>query len=296
MGYIYWIASYPKSGNTWMRAFLTSLSSKGGAVPLDDLQEIAPDDNHGSFFAPFMSKPLPAASLEDFARARPLAHRAMAEAAEGRLFLKTHSMVTRHLGTPTITPDVTAGAVYIIRNPLDVAVSYSAFRDRSIDATIELMAQRGRAPSRPSHGSYQLPGSWSENVESWTRKANPGLLVVRYEDMLDTPEQTFGKVASFLKMGASADEVGAAIASTRFSVLREAEAKTGFGERPPQAKAFFRSGRAGEWREQLSDEQVSRIVTTHGAQMRRFGYWLPEFDGLMSLRSDPFTGDADDHA
>lgn len=280
MGFIYWIASYPKSGNTWTRAFLTSLITGGLQGDLDKLKEIIPDENSGKYYQRFLRKPIAAASNQELARIRPVAHRAMADKAQNFLLLKTHSMVAIHNGTHTVTPQVTAGAIYLLRNPLDVAVSYSDFRNRDIDKTIELMHQSGRELDRPSGGAYEVVGSWQQNVESWT-KPNKGIVVVRYEDLLDDPKQHFSRIVKFLKMDVSDARVDRAIEDASFDNLKATEQQTGFGEYQNEGKLFFRSGRTGEWRERLSEAQVATIAKRNEGIMKRFGYWLDEFNDLV---------------
>lgn len=287
MGYIYWIASYPKSGNTWMRAFLTALVTGAESDDLSLLQQIAPDENNGRYFQPYMATPIEKASLAELASARPMAHRAMAAAADNFLFLKTHSLLGTHLGTPTITTDVTAGAIYIVRNPLDVAISYAAFRNRPIDETIGSLNQSGRVLTRPIFGSYEIAGSWTEHVETWTRKPHDRLLIIRYEDMLDHPEKSFRRVTSFLRMNVDSELLAKALEHTSFSSLQAAEEKGSFQERPKATERFFRTGKHGQWRETLTDAQITRIVRACEGPMKRFGYWEPRFDTLLqSARSE----------
>jgi hypothetical protein len=280
MGFIYWIASYPKSGNTWTRAVLTSLITGGIEGNLDRLQETIPDENAGRYYQPFLNKPIAAASNAELAQARPRAHRLMAKNTPNFLLLKTHSMVAIHHGTPTITFDVTAGAIYLLRNPLDVAVSYSDFREREIDKTISLMNQSRRELDRPKYGSYEISGSWSENVASWT-KPHDRIVVVRYEELLADPKTHFGRIVRFLSMNATDEQIAKAVEDASFDNLRAAEQGAGFKERPKETKAFFRSGRSGEWRERLTEAQVAAVVTANQAQMKRFGYWQDEFDALV---------------
>ena len=280
MGYIYWIASYPKSGNTWMRAFLTAVVTGAERIDLETLQQVAPYENLGPYYQLFMATPITEASLPEIARARPMAQRAMAAAAKGFLFLKTHSMLVRHLGTPTITTDVTAGAIYIVRNPLDVAVSYSEFRNRTIDQTIDLMSQNGRVIGRPRNAAYEVCGSWVEHVRSWTTKPHKQMLILRYEDLLADPAKGFGDVVSFLRMDVERTRIDQAIERTSFEALKSAEDAGGFSERPKGTKRFFRAGSTDQWRDILSEQQVARITATCEREMRRFGYWLPEFDEI----------------
>lgn len=281
MGQIYWIASYPKSGNTWMRAFLTAIVTGDEIRDLNLLQQVAPDENYGRFFQPFMATPIEQASLAELAAARPRAHRAMAAAADNFLFLKTHSLLGIHLGTPTITTEVTAGAIYIVRNPLDVAISYAAFRNRPVDEVIGLLNQSGRVLNRPRFGSYEIAGSWAEHVDTWTRKAHDRLVTLRYEDMVNNPQAAFRQVVSFLRMKVDDEQLDKAISATSFSSLQAAEESGGFGERPKETDRFFRKGQHGQWRDVLTEAQVARIVNACAGPMRRFGYWEPQFDSLI---------------
>lgn len=281
MGHIYWIASYPKSGNTWMRAFLAQLVGETDEDrDLNRLREFAPDECHAQLYTPLLGKPIETASMAELAAVRPRVHTAIADAVVGFQFLKTHAMLCRHAGTQTITPAATAGALYIVRNPLDVVVSYSHFRKFEIDASIRVLNERGHIlPRHPKH-SYVPCGSWSEHVLSWTAKPHERLLVVRYEDMLAAPDATFDGISSFLHMDVAPERLAVAIANTDFEQLRATEQQHGFAEKPKVTEAFFRAGTAEQWRSQLTDSQVAAVVVPNRAAMQKMGYWLPEFDEI----------------
>jgi hypothetical protein len=274
VGYIYWIASYPKSGNTWMRAFLTNLVLGAQAEPqINSLADIAPDENLGRFHTPVLTKPISEASLPELAAARPLAHRRLAKSVEGFQFLKTHTALTMQFGHPAIANDVTAGAIYIVRNPLDVVVSYSKFRNWTADETIALLNQHDRMMPRVPIHSFVMCGSWSENVASWTAKPSERMLVVRYEDLLADPLEWFGRVAALLRVDVDGDRLKAAVELSSFEVLKAREQEAGFVEKPKETAEFFRGGRAGDWRETLTEAQIKAIRMPNEAMMRRFGYW-----------------------
>ena len=120
-----------------------------------------------------------------------------------------------------------------------------------------------------------VTGSWSENVGSWTARPHPAILVLRYEDMIADPKKHFGAVARHLLMTPSEEQLTKAVELTGFERLRQKESAEGFAERPDTTNQFFRAGKAGQWRETLSDAQVARVVTAHKPLMRKFGY-LPE--------------------
>jgi hypothetical protein len=273
MGSIYWIASYPKSGNTWMRAFLAKLIGEDEeARSINRMHEIIPDEYAARYYQPFLTRPLAEAPIEAIAAVRPRVHRRLAGAADGFLFLKVHSLYGKHLGTPTILPEVTAGAIYLVRNPLDVVVSYSRFRDWTIDETIAVLNEPGRIlPNTPTM-AYVLTGAWSEHVQSWTRRAHDRLMVVRYEDMLENPADVFGSVARFLRMRIEPRQLERAIEQSSFEALRGEELESGFVERPASTSAFFRRGKPNQWREALNERQIAAIVEKNADAMRRFGY------------------------
>jgi hypothetical protein len=104
------------------------------------------------------------------------------------------------------------------------------------------------------------------------RAPHPAIYVMRYEDMLAEPEKTFGGLARHLLLDPTPAQLREAIERSSFDKLKEQEDKEGFREKPKQAERFFREGRAGQWKEVLTKEQVDRIVRDHGEQMRRFGY------------------------
>jgi hypothetical protein len=178
-------------------------------------------------------------------------------------------------GMPLINMAVSAGAIYIVRNPLDVAISLAHFSNVSVDRAIDDMATPGYGVKTTREHVRTIWGSWTENVGSWSGRPHPTILVVRYEDLVARPREAFGGIARHLMMTLADEQLDRAIEMTGFERLREKEAADGFNEKPRETARFFRQGQVGQWREQLSEEQIARIVKTHQPTMRRFGY-LPE--------------------
>jgi hypothetical protein len=98
---------------------------------------------------------------------------------------------------------------------------------------------------------------------------------MRYEDMLQRPLDTFRGLCSHLLLDPTDTQLSRAIELSSFEQAKAQEAEKGYRERPNQSKSFFRAGSAGQWRQQLSDQQICRIVNANREQMARFGY-LPE--------------------
>lgn len=277
MGKILWLASYPRSGNTWLRAFLHNLL-RNPATPYDinRLQDFTLIECDARWYRAFDPRPATQLTKEEVAALRPKVQEAMTKAFPDTVFVKTHNVLMEDRGYPLISLEVTAGAIYIVRNPLDVVLSYSAHFGVSVDAAIDAMTHSGtQAIANQENFVYEVFGSWSENVASWTARPSPGLLVLRYEDMLASPRETFGRVVAFLGLRPTPERLARAIEHSRFDRLRAQEQKSGFRERSLKSDRFFREGRAGQWRERLTPDQVAAIVRACGEQMARFGY-LPE--------------------
>ena len=173
-----------------------------------------------------------------------------------------------------IAMEHTAAAIYVVRNPLDVAISLADHTGETVDGAIAQMAHDTETENSDEL-VYGRQGSWSSNVASWTRQAHPGLHMMRYEDALADPVTVFGGVARFLGLNPPPRRLEEAIMFSSFESLRAQEDEVGFKERTAHQARFFRSGEAGQWREILSEAQIGRVVEAHRDQMIRFGY-LPD--------------------
>jgi len=162
----------------------------------------------GDFFAPESAalhfKELDSRLLGSWTREEIAARRAEAQSAIAGLnsenvFASTQAALTMSYDAPTIAMEHTAAAIYLVRNPLDLAVSLAAHNGLSIDeAIMRLEAEYESENSDQFACEYQ--GSWSTNVLSWTRQRHAGLHLMRYEDMLSTPENAFGPLVAFLDL------------------------------------------------------------------------------------------------
>jgi hypothetical protein len=271
-----WLASYPRSGNTWTRALIKGLYHLGLGQPLDrvNINRLGgTTDALMRYYKPFLGSQLPPFAKSTVAAIRPRAiRRIIEEARGGAQLVKTHNARVSHLGVPFIDPALTAGAVYIVRNPLDVAVSVSAFLGVSLDQAIVDMATPGFETPGDQAFAYGVFDSWSGNVRSWTERPDPSTLVVRYEDLFEKPEPVVLAMARHLQMDPTPTQVARIVDLCAFDRLKEEERSGGFVERPMTAREFFRAGRAGQWRDVLSSTQVDRITRAHEYQMKRFGY------------------------
>jgi hypothetical protein len=274
MGGIYWLASYPKSGNTWFRTFLANLMS-GSDTPVDinDLHHtIASSRGWLDEVLGFDTGEL---HPDEVDRLRPHVYRWSLRAAEPS-YHKIHDAYHAVGAEPLPSREATLGALYIIRNPLDVAPSYANHRGSSIDSAIDAICDPAHALSRGTRGLphqvRQRLGTWSEHVTSWVDAPGLPCTVIRYEDMIDDPAPTFTRAAQFLRVPHDPALIARALDFSSFDRLAQMEAAHGFREKNPTGGNFFRKGGKESWKGVLTPAQVRKIVDAHGPTMRRFGY------------------------
>lgn len=275
--HFFWLASYPKSGNTWFRLFLTSLLSDTDqafdANSVEHGQHINRRDVLDELIG-FDSADLSFAELNNI---RNGCLKWVNQHSNSNVYQKTHAAYTyNQKKCPTLgaQSEGVSGALCFIRNPLDVCISYAHHINSSIDYSIKIMGNTLQK-SQPLHTKSFIPediSSWSANVNSWKNSPDIAVLFIRYEDMLNDPVKTFSRACQFLKIEAGLDRIQIALENCSFQSLKTQEAQQPFIEKPLTSKCFFRKGVAGDWQDTLNSEQISQIIDHHGSTMKQFGY------------------------
>lgn len=270
---ILWLASYPKSGNTWMRAFLANYF-RNPPTPFDinDLAQFMFNEATRALFERVAEKPVSELSDAEIYRLRPQVHRLIAAQARETVFVKTHCALTQIDGFPTVSPAVTQGAIYIVRNPLDVAASFCSFFGADPTEVVDALESKANDLPTTDDQVHQYLGTWTEHVRGWADAPGMTRLLVRYEDMVRQPFKTFGRVVEFLALPRDRARLRKAIRFSGFDVLASQEREHGFTERPGSVDRFFQQGKIGAWRNVLSEAQARRLAGSQAESMRRFGY------------------------
>jgi len=274
MGGIYWLASYHRSGNTWFRVWLANLRAEDDApVNINALDPaVACSRAWLSATLGFETADL---DFDEIDLLRPTAYDWRPDDTVVS-YQKVHDAYTRLAdGSPVLGRAATLGAIYIVRNPLDVVPSYASHSGRTIDRAIALMGDPNhRHSARTDRLAMQMREKlldWSGHVKSWVDAEGLAVHLVRYEDMSADPHGTLARAARFLGLPNDPARIARAVRNSSFDRLRAQEREFGFEGRSP-GTPFFRRGLVGGWRDTLSEEQVARIIGDHGAVMRRFGY------------------------
>lgn len=273
MGALIWLASYPKSGNTWLRAFLANLLIDSATpVDINQFARFCPTESGRPLYEHHFKIPLEDVAIADITALRPKVQKALADNNKGPVFLKTHNYMGAWFGAPFHNLDVLGAAIYIVRNPLDIAISAADHFGISVDDAIKRLNTVGMGTDLTKTHIPEVHNTWSIHVDSWTSHPNPRLLVLRYEDLLLSPEQTFKQVLGFLKLKLPEDRFQRALAHSSFASLVAQEAENGFGEKSKHSVRFFREGKSDGWREKMTDEQVRQVINDHRTTMARFEY------------------------
>ena len=273
-----WLASYPKSGNTWTRAFLAALTGDASEVNINGLGRVT----IASGVLPFefaVGMRVSDLTEEEIETLRPAAHQFLNDQVDGHYFLKVHdAYIYTKQGVPLFPTAATRNAVYLLRNPLDVAVSWANHSGISIQNAVNQLNNPNqslafRLPNgRLSSQLRQRMLTWGEHVLSWVDAKEIDVLPIRYEDLKHDAVTEFSKIAQFSGLTNNRVEIEAAEEKCRFEKLKQQEAENGFNEKSARCNSFFKRGRSGYWKEELTESQVSEIIAHQGKVMKRFGY------------------------
>jgi aryl sulfotransferase len=269
-----WLASYPRSGNTWTRMALYSLWNDGSDV---DFNEI------GSFGSMIAVREWIDRALEidtalmtprELDELRPDANASIYRGEAHQLSKVHDAWIRTPSGRPIFDAAFTHATIYLIRDPRDVAVSWARFSAWPIERSVAFLCNH-KASLAAGASSTQLRqplGSWSDHAASWIDESGLAPLVIRYEDQLADPAGSLRAMATHIGWEAPEEAIAAAIEKTRFDELAAKERREGFTEVAPRTERFFHTGKSGTWRSVLTAEQARRLEREHGPMMRRYGY------------------------
>ena len=279
---IFWISSYPKSGNTWMRSIIASLFfSEDGNFKFELFKKISSFEKHK--FYNFVKEK----NDKDFNELQKteIISKYWIEAQKnmsidgGAVFLKTHNAnisVNNHEFTNS---DLSMGLIYLIRNPLDVCVSYSNHLGINIDETINFMISDKTLTffEDPKKNRYPVPlGRWDNHINSW-KKLNVPKLLIKYEDLLLNTESILKKIINFFEKDLNIMIQNKEIKlknvkkTTKFEFMKDYKKKYGFDEAQKNV-VFFRSAQKDEWKKILNNNQKDIIINEFGLVMKDYNY------------------------
>ena len=262
---IIWIASYPKSGNTFLRSLISAyFFSDSGKFDFDLLLNI-------SQFPSLKFSKSDLFSRKDTAQNWILNQNHFFN--KKNTFLKTHNTLEEYEGYKFTSLKQTIGAIYIVRDPRNIILSmshhYSLSFDEAYEKIIDNKASLLEKTFNNDHSNFTFLGSWSDHYKSWRDNSEFKVLFLKYEDFENDIEKEFKKVLSFIyelrkeKFIIDEKKFLNCIKSTNFSNLRNKENISGFEESVYSKKGkklnFFNLGFQNRWQKKLSDDIVQKV-------------------------------------
>jgi aryl sulfotransferase len=271
-----WLASYPKSGNTWFRALLTAYEDLDGAVNINSLA--ARHAARERLFERYLACEGSLLTIDETFVVRRELYLFLAGGTTSNEPQKVHDAnLALANGKLLFPPEVTTAVIHLVRHPFDVAVSY-AFHlglapdfDRCID---HMCNPDFRVDGLTYAQMPQVQSDWSSHAISWLDMPDVRRVTLRYEDMLDDAETALTRALRAMdpSVEPDPDRVQRAVAATSFGKLKAQETATSFKERPKKSEAFFRSGTSGDWQNHLTPAQCARLSEVLAPAMQRLGY------------------------
>lgn len=271
---IVWLASYPKSGNTWLRIFLANyIFNLDRPVPINQVHRIGMGDSVATAYRKVAKNPeaLDITNAEHTLKLRNAVLRGVVNNGAEINFLKTHNQRMRVREVELIPRQFTRAAIYVLRDPRDMLVSYARHYGHDVATAAEAISARINYVIPDETTTTQWLGSWSDHVTGWTTGKGFPVLTLRYEDMKADPVAAFGKAVKFIGLPVDPARLEKAIRFSDFDELKRQEAEGGFIEKPTTTDRFFHTGTSGQWKD-LDPAVIARIEEMHGGVMRRHGY------------------------
>lgn len=281
---ITWLASYPKSGNTWVRAMLAAYRLNG-VVDINQLSTMGASDSHSQYMRIVSAMDIDKLGVrgEQWLRPAMLLWQLVMYPIRP-MFVKTHNAnVIPPNMAPLIPVDMTERAIYIVRDPRDVFNSVTPFLGKTHDEMVKDFNNNSYCISQLEATvlSSQLC-SWSTHVKSWTQSQAFPTLVLRYEDMMEDPAGALCSILDFCGQEVDEDRAQRAAAACALEKLRQQEEDHGFKENNPNVERFFNKG-GSRWKQEVAYKYIKQIQEDHGEMMAEFGYELADVAGLEAV-------------
>ena len=276
---IIWIASYPKSGNTYLRSFISSYYfSKKGKFDFELLLNILQFPS-----VKFVKKNLNS-QLE--ASQNWIYNQKQFFSGEKIQFVKTHNSLNQYKGNSFTTKDISLGSIYIVRDPRNLVTSishhYSMKYDQAYDKILDENASLLEKSRDGDYSNFTFLGSWSNHYKSWKNSKDFKTLFIKYEDLENNKYDTFREIIKFIdnlkndKSSFNEKKFLNSINSTNFSNLRNKEENEGFEEsvssRSGNKKRFFNLGFNNRWQKILPKSILSKLNNNLQSDLNDLGY------------------------
>ena len=275
-----WIASYPKSGNTMIRAMLASyFFTKEGNFNFDLIKNIKQFPETELFKKIGVDIKNEKEVIKSYIKVQESFN-----IKKSTQFLKTHSYLFNIDNHPFTNLDNSLGVIYVVRDPRTVVVSSSNHNSKTHEDSIEDMIKGRILGDIKKNEVIAYPGTWGGNFNSWKSfKAIDKYLLIKYEDLVGDKEKIFHKILEFIHKLKKVDFIldkkkfQRTIDSTAFEVMQKMESEVGFSESMTDKKTgkkikFFNLGEKNDWRKSLDINLQKKLQKSFEKEMLELSY------------------------
>ena len=282
---IFWIASYPKSGNTWLRILLASYFYTKDGIYDDIVLKNIDQFPQKKFFDSFnFDQNIPTDTIKFWIKAQEKINQ------DKKLkFFKTHNTFGKLNNFDFTNMENSIGCIYIVRDPRNIITSLKNFYEMNDDQAFKWITNKNQYIydvhkfKTIGYSNFQFISSWDTNFESWKIQKQIPIKVIRYEDLLNETYNVFYDVIKFIHKTINSEEkifknkIKNAVSSSLFSKLKEKEKKEGFSEAPKSKLLnskipFFNLGPNNNWKKILNDNLKDRLNNTFKKKLKELSY------------------------
>ena len=287
---IFWISSYPKSGNTWLRLILCGLFfTEDGTLNDFNLLKRIPRFDTLRYFKfiknistkdynkIFNSTEFNDQSIVTYSKYWIEAQKRIKINKGNFAFFKTHNARVKINNCYYTDPSTTLGYIYISRDPRDIVISYSKFSSIDFNTAIDLITT-GQVTTKEKIDNRmpEITLNWRDHYLSWKKFSAVPSLFLKYEDLLHDIEFEIKKITDFfynnynIKVENQSNKIKNIIESTKFYNLKKIESESSFIENP--GSSFFREGKRNQWINILNKEQIDLLEQKFRNQLIELNY------------------------
>ena len=284
---IIWIASYPKSGNTWIRSLLASyLFSEDGQFGFELLKNIEQFSSKD-----FSSEKLMSSNYQDRISKNWIPSQKKINQDKKIHLLKTHNALCSINGNNFTDKFNTSAVIYVVRDPRNLISSLVHHYELSLDEAFSFLTNKKkiifpinaekREKDIKDHEDFNFLSDWSTHYQSWKNINFCPIKIIRYEDCLTDIQKVFVStldfLSKFLKLKFNKEKINNALNSTNFKNLSQMEKNEGFQESATSLKTmkkikFFNLGKKNNWKKSLDDITIKKVENSFRNDMKELNY------------------------
>ena len=283
---IFWIASYPKSGNTWLRSLIsTYYFTKDGEYNEKLLKKIDQFPTR-KYFLDFNYDPkIVGDTCKYWIKAQEKLN------VDKKLkFFKTHNAFGKVNNFDFTNSENSTGCIYIVRDPRNVITSVMNHYELDEDRAFNWMTNEKQyiydveKVNQVGYSDFQFISSWDLNYKSWKVQKKVRTKFIRYEDLSNQTFYVFKEIIEFINQiiknneKINLEKIKRTLRSTSFSKMKKKELENGFSEAINSQKnknkkiVFFNLGPDNDWKKILNEKLKNKLFKKYEKQLEELSY------------------------